>query len=378
MKRNFEKYFLSAPDMGGEELNNITQAFEDNWIAPLGPFVNKIEEICARESDRKEAVAMNSGTAAIHIALRMLGVKEGDHVLCSDLTFIGSVNPILMEKATPVFIDSEDKSWNMDPKSLEKALKELKQSSIKPKAAIVVDLFGHSPDWDSITNICREYDVPIIEDSAEAVGASYKGRKCGSFGKYGIFSFNGNKIITSSGGGALLLDEESEAKQARKLITQAREPALHYEHFEMGFNYRMSNICAAIGVGQFDVLNDRVSKHKEIFNYYKESLSNRIDLQFLEEQEYEKSNFWLTCTLFPEEINVFDLCKKLNEQGIEARPVWKPMHLQPLLKEYEFYSANSSPVVDKLFHHGLCLPSWSKYDREDIEFICQEILDLLK
>jgi dTDP-4-amino-4,6-dideoxygalactose transaminase len=350
------RVYLSSPHMSGEELGLIQQAFEENWVAPLGPHVDAFEKELATYAGVAHAAALSSGTAALHLALRMLGVQRGDDVICSSLTFSASANPILYEGANPVFIDAERATWNMDPALLAEELDDAAKRGKRPKAAIVVDLYGQSVDWDPIRAACAKHDVPIIEDAAEALGADYRGRKCGTFGKIGVFSFNGNKIITTSGGGMLVSDDKSLVDRARFLATQARDPAPHYEHSTVGFNYRLSNICAAIGRAQLRVLDARVNARRAVFERYVAALPKDGSLTFMPEASFGRSNRWLTCVLFDGEKTRERVRLALGEQDIEARPVWKPMHMQPVFSGARM---RGGAVGEDLFARGLCLPSGS-------------------
>ncbi len=358
------KQYLSSPNMGKNELKYVQEAFESNWIAPLGPFVDRFEEGLANITARKNAVAMSSGTAAIHTALRLENIGEGDIVFCQALTFIASAAPIIYQQATPVFIDSEKETWNMCPKALEKAFIKYKKMGKTPKAVIIVDLYGMPAKIDEISQLCSEYNTVLIEDAAEALGSSYKGAPCGSFGKYSILSFNGNKIITTSGGGALLTDCSSKAKHALKMITQARDEAIHYEHSELGYNYRLSNVLAAIGVGQLEVLSERVQQKRQIFEEYKSRFSSGT---YQPEASENYSNRWLTSLHLDESISSSNLIKKLQDNQIEARPIWKPMHLQPLFSNCNFISADERPVCEELFSNGVCLPSDTNLQLNEIK-----------
>ena len=360
-----EKILLSCPHMGSEELSFVNDAFDDNWVAPMGPHVFNFEKDLQEYLGIKKAVAMVSGTAAIHIALKLLGVESGDSVFVSSLTFIGSVNPVLYEKATPVFIDAEPDTWNMSPDALEKALKKANEVNQLPKAVIVVDLFGMPANYERIQKICQHYDVPIIEDAAESLGSSYKNKKCGAFGKMAILSFNGNKIITTGGGGMLVSDDVALMEKALFLITQARDPAPYYQHTQIGYNYRLSNVLAGIGRGQMKVLGERVQKRRAIYDHYTKALPQ---MEFFIEPEGSFSNRWLTTTCLPQDEtrSPLELNKFLNEQNIESRPIWKPMHLQPLFSGCQYYAHNGwrgeAGVSDYIFDKGLCLPSASNYD----------------
>jgi len=376
-----ERIYLSPPHMGGEELKFIHEAFESNWIAPLGPQVSAFEKEVASYVGTRGALAVNSGTAAIHLGLRLLGVGSGDKVFCSTLTFIGSVNPILYLNAEPVFIDSEPGSWNMSPNALKRALEDAAQTDDLPKAVIVVNIYGQSTDMDPILHLCDEYGVPVLEDAAESLGAFYKGKPSGTFGKYGTFSFNGNKIITTSGGGMLVSNDTEGLEKARFWATQARDPASYYQHSEMGYNYRMSNILAAIGRGQLRVLDDRVKRRREIFDTYKSELGSIPGVGFMPEAEFGKSNRWLTVmTLDPETIkkNPFELVDYLEEQNIESRPVWKPMHLQPLFEGKKYYTHEENrSISDMLFKTGICLPSGTAMTERDLQRVIDAIREFL-
>ena len=372
-----ERIYLSPPHMGGEELRLVHEAFESNWIAPLGPQVTAFEKEVASYVGTKGALAVNSGTAAIHLGLRLLGVGSGDTVFCSSLTFIGSVNPVLYLNAEPVFIDSEPESWNMSPKALKRAFEDAAQENNLPKAVIVVNIYGQSADMDPILDLCNGYSVPVLEDAAESLGASYKGKPSGTFGEFGTFSFNGNKIITTSGGGMLVSNDTEALEKARFWSTQARDPAPYYQHSEMGYNYRMSNILAAIGRGQLRVLDERVTRRREISDTYKSELGAIPGVAFMPEAEFGKSNRWLTVmTLDPDiiEKGPFELVDYLEEQNIESRPVWKPMHLQPLFagRRYYPYEENYS-VSDVLFETGICLPSGTAMSQGDLERVISAI-----
>jgi pyridoxal phosphate-dependent aminotransferase EpsN len=358
-----DRIFLSSPHMSGNEQKYIQEAFDTNWIAPLGNNVNEFEKGLAHYSGMKGASVVTSGTAAIHLALRLLNIKEGDIVFCSSLTFVASVNPILYQGASPVLIDSEPDTWNMSVPALERALADAKKMGKLPKAVIIVNLYGQSARMDELMELCDTYGVPVVEDAAESLGSEYKGKKSGTFGKFGIYSFNGNKIITTSGGGALVSNDLEALQKSRFLATQARDQAIHYEHTEMGYNYRMSNIVAGIGRGQLEVLDARVEARRNVFDRYYQVLKDAKGISFQPELAGTKSNRWLTTlTVDPAEAGVTrtELIEKLGEANIEARPVWKPMHLQPLFKGIPYYShQEDNSVSDKLFENGFCLPSGS-------------------
>lgn len=364
------KIFLSSPHMSGAEQEFIQQAFAENWVAPLGPHVDAFEREVAAYVGSHHAAALSSGTAAIHLGLRLLGVERGDEVLCSSLTFSASANPIVYEGAAPVFVDCDRRSWNMDPGLLTEELFSCAKRGKLPKAVIVVDLYGQSADWDPIRAACERYDVPIIEDAAEALGAEYHGKRCGTFGRLGVFSFNGNKIITTSGGGMLVADDQTLVERARFLATQARDPAPHYEHSTIGFNYRLSNICAAIGRAQLGVLEERVAARRRVFERYHAALARLPGISFMPDTGDGKSTRWLTCLTIDSPAfgaSREDVCKAFSSRDIEVRPVWKPMHLQPVFRECR---ARGGDVSADLFQRGLCLPSGSQLtDAQQAEII---------
>ena len=369
------KIYLSPPHMSGEELRLIKDAIKSNWIAPLGPQVDKFEKEMSTYLGVKDAAALSSGTAALHLSLNILGVKKNDYVFCSDLTFVASANAISYLGAIPIFIDSEEKSWNMCPESLEEAFKKF-----SPKAVIVTDIYGQSADYYEILNICKRYNVPIIEDAAESLGASFGEKKCGSFGEMAILSFNGNKIITTSGGGMLLSNNQKYIKKARKLASQAKEDYLHYEHVELGYNYRMSNIIAAIGRAQLKVLDKYVQLRRGIFNYYKENLMENKNIDFMPEPDDSFSTRWLTVLQINKnsKFSVNSLINHLINKNIESRPVWKPMHLQPLYKNNKFVKIQDKSISKKLFNNGICLPSGSNLSSKDQIQVVEEIKSFFK
>ena len=373
------KIYLSSPHMGDAERRYVTDAFDTNWIAPLGPHVNAFEEVLAQYTGVQYAAALSSGTAAIHLALILLGVEAGDTVLCQSMTFSASANPIKYQGARPVFIDSEAGSWNMDPNALEDALK---TQNLKPKAIIPVHLYGMPARMQEIMEIAGRYGVPVIEDAAEALGATYHGQKCGSFSRFGILSFNGNKIITTSGGGALLGNDEALIQKSRFLATQARDPAPHYQHSHIGYNYRLSNVLAGIGRGQMEVLPERIAQRRANFERYKayfQQWNDRgYDIRFQEEQEGMFSNRWLTCILVDPAANG-GLTREtirlaLEADNIEARPLWKPMHLQPVFSGAPYFGGLTA---EHLFDIGLCLPSGSNLTEGDFQRIFS-VLDQLR
>jgi pyridoxal phosphate-dependent aminotransferase EpsN len=366
------KVYLSAPCLNGKELALIKEALDSNWVSPLGPHVEAFEMELQEFTGAPYAITMNSGTSAIHIALILENVRPGDFVFCSSLTFIGSANPILYTGATPVFIDADPGTWNICPKALEKAFDWAKGQGKLPKAVIAVDLLGNPCDYNSILKICENYNVPLIEDSAESLGASYHSRMCGNFGKYGILSFNGNKIITSSGGGALLLHDQDLAKKAKFLITQARDPQAWYEHSEMGFNYRLSNICAAIGRAQLSDIVDRVKGRRTNFSLYQRKLNLNSNAYQVEETD-AISNRWLSAALINQEM-VIPLIQYLNSIEIEARHMWKPLHAQPLFKNSPFFAIDENrDISTEIFRKGICLPSAQSLSEEIIAKICDEV-----
>ncbi|MFD1708001.1 aminotransferase class I/II-fold pyridoxal phosphate-dependent enzyme [Siminovitchia sediminis] len=376
-----EKIHLSTPHLSGSELEFVREAFDTNWVAPVGPHLEAFEREASNFLGVKEAVALNSGTSAIHLALALLGVKRGDTVFCSTLTFIASANPILYQGAEPVFIDSEPDTWNMSPAALKKALEDAGQKGKLPKAVIVVHLYGQSAKMDEILCLCNQYDIPVIEDAAESLGSRYKQKPSGTMGKLGIFSFNGNKIITTSGGGMLVSNDAEAIRKAKFLATQAKDPAPYYQHSCLGFNYRMSNVLAGIGRAQLKVLKERVSARRDIFSSYLRELSFIPGIEFMPELEGTFSNRWLTAMLLDEKqtgISSSTLMRLLAEANIEARPVWKPLHLQPLFEGTLFYSHEEMNVSEYLFRNGLCLPSGSNMKGENFMRVIQFIKKALK
>lgn len=394
------KIWLSSPHMGGDEINFVNDAFNSNWIAPLGPNVNGFEEDLQNYIGVKHAAALSAGTAAIHLSLIMLGVKHGDEVLCQSMTFSASANPIAYQGATPIFVDSENKTWNLDPNLLEDAIKDRIKKGKKPKAIIFVHLYGMPALIDEIVELANKYEIPLIEDAAEALGSRYLSHEIrsishsdlpheirsishwehvGGFGEIGILSFNGNKIITTSGGGALISNNEDYVKKARFLATQARDDAPHYQHSHIGYNYRMSNIVAGIGRGQMKVIDKRVEQRRANYEFYYNELSQFDGITFLQEPEGHFSNRWLTTILVdPKKTNGItreDIRLNLEKENIESRPLWKPMHLQPIFKDAPNYSNGTS---EKLFEHGLCLPSGSNLTQNDLERIITNIKNTLK
>lgn len=366
-----KKIYLSPPHMSGKERGYIDDAFESNWIAPLGPNIDAFEKQLAAYAGTADAVAVSSGTAAIHLSLQLLEVGAGDIVFCSSFTFVASANPIRYCGAEPVFIDSEPDTWNMSPVALQQAFEDANRKGKLPKAVIVVHLYGQMSKMDEIISLCDQYEVPLIEDAAESLGSTYKGKQSGSFGKFGIYSFNGNKIITTSGGGMLVSDDVELLRKARFLATQARDNAAHYQHSSMGFNYRMSNLLAGVGRAQLEVLDDRVAARRAVFENYVGAFSDRIGIGFMPELMNTKSNRWLT-TLVLDEIEtnttVTELLYALAAANIEARPLWKPLHLQPLFENCQFYAHScEESICEQLFKRGICLPSGSSMTLIDQE-----------
>jgi len=374
-----DKIWLSSPHMGGGEQKYVNEAFATNWIAPLGPNVNRFEDdIKTYLGANKEVVALSSGSAAIHLALILSGVKAGDEVICQSFTFSASANPIAYQRAIPVFIDSEEYSWNMCPKALEEAIKKGIAKDKRPKAIIVVHLYGMPAKMDEILAIAQKYKITLIEDAAEALGSSYKGKKCGTFGDFGILSFNGNKIITTSGGGALVCKSQEDKQKAIFLATHARDDAPHYQHSKIGYNYRMSNILAGIGRGQMEVLDAHIWFRRDMNLFYKNIFKNVEGITVLEEPNSDYySNHWLSCVIIDSEITGFtsqELRLQLEKENIESRPLWKPMHLQPIFKDCAYYGSSISEV---LFKNGLCLPSGSNLTEADRARIKTTIRKLL-
>jgi dTDP-4-amino-4,6-dideoxygalactose transaminase len=365
---------LSTPHLGDSEMTYVEEAFRTNWIAPLGPNVDAFEREIAAYVGVGHAAAMSSGTAAIHVALRLLGVGPGDEVFCSSLTFVASANPILYEHATPVFIDADPAHWNMSVPALQRALEDRRARGRLPKAVMVVNLYGQSADMDALVALCDAHGVPVVEDAAESLGATYKGRASGAFGRLAAFSFNGNKIITTSGGGMLVSDDHELIARARYLSTQAREPAPHYEHTEVGYNYRMSNVLAGIGRGQMKVLDQRVQARRQVFEVYRQLLAAVPEIEWMPEATYGTSTRWLTACTLGGGIDPLTLIGALATEKIEARRVWKPMHLQPLFSGYEYFShAPGLDVSADLFHRGVCLPSGSNMESEQVERVAAAI-----
>ena len=372
-KNKNRRIYLSSPHMSeeGYEMEYIKEAFKTNWIAPLGPNVDNFEKEFAAKVGIKYAAALSSGTAAMHMALKAAGVGKGDIVFCQNLTFSATANPIIYLNAIPVFIDSDYETWNMNPLALEDAFKKYPDV----KAVIVVHLYGISANMEKIMEICNKHKAIVIEDAAESLGGHYKGKQTGTFGDYGVFSFNGNKVVTTSGGGMLISDNEERIAKVRFWATQARDKARHYQHSELGFNYRMSNISAGIGRGQLKVLENRVAKKRYIFDFYKKELGLLDGIQFMPINEWDKPSCWLSCTTLSGKVRPIDIIEALERENIESRPIWKPMHLQPFFSEYDYIGRN---ISKNIFESGICLPSDTKMTDEDLYKVCNTILKLFK
>lgn len=369
------RIWLSPPHIEGKEKEYISNVFKTNWIAPIGPHISRFENGISKVTDNSFSVALNSGTSAIHLALILLNVKRSDVVLCPTFTFVATVNPIKYLGAKPVFIDSEVNTWNMCPVLLEKAIKDLLSVGKRPKAIILVHLYGMPAMLDRIIKISNNYNIPIIEDNAEGLGSKYNKKPLGSFGTFGVLSFNGNKIITTSGGGALISKNKNLINRARKLASQSKEDKPYYEHLEVGYNYRLSNVCAAIGLGQLETLNHKVKKKREINSYYRKKLAKNSEVEFINESEGSFSNYWLTTIILKKNklINREKLRLYLEEANIESRPLWKPMHLQPIFKKCQSYL---NGVAEDLFNNGLCLPSGTNLKDSDLQRIIYKIQEL--
>lgn len=377
---NKGRIWLSLAEMGGEELQYIKEAFETNWVVPLGPNVNGFEADLEAylKTEKKKVVALSSGTAALHLGLVMLGVERGDEVICQSFTFSASANPIIYQGANPVFVDSEPETWNMDPQALRKTIEDrIAKTGKKPKAIIPVHLYGMPAKMDEITAIAKEYQIPLLEDAAEAIGSQYKGEYCGTFAEYSALSFNGNKMITTSGGGALICPDEDSAKRVMFYATQARDNAPHYQHTHVGYNYRMSNICAGIGRGQMHVLEHHIAKRRNNHRRYMELLADIEGVTVMDNPSKDfDSNFWLTCIeINPEEASFSreDVRLALEADNIESRPLWKPMHMQPVFADCPFYGNGTS---ERLFENGLCLPSGTLLHERDLVRVCEVIRKL--
>ena len=369
---------LSTPHLGDEEFLFVKEAFDTNWIAPVGPHINAFEAEFCQLTGANAAAAVSSGTAALHLALRLLDIGPGDDVICSTLTFVASANPIVYQGAKPVFIDSDETSWNMDPNLLAETLHKRAKAGKLPKAVMLVHLYGQCADIDPIVKLCQEYEIALIEDAAEALGAAYKGRAPGTFGELGVYSFNGNKIITTSGGGMLVGKDPELIEKARFLATQARDPAPHYQHSEIGYNYRLSNVLAGIGRGQLKVLDERVAARRRNFEFYRDAFGDLPGVEFMPEAPYGKSTRWLSClTIDPRKFGADreQVRLSLAEKKIESRPVWKPLHLQPVFADCECVGG---AVAERLFAQGLCLPSGSNLSAADLDRVAQGVVAAYK
>ena len=368
---NKNRIYLSSPHMSeeGYEKQYVQEAFDTNWIAPLGENVNQFEKELAAMVGSRYAAALNSGTGAIHMALKAAEVGKDDIVFCQSLTFSATANPIIYQNATPVFIDSNYETWNMDPQKLEEAFEKYPRA----KAVLVVHLYGLSADMDKIMDICKKHHATVIEDAAESLGTRYKSKYTGTFGKYGVFSFNGNKIITTSGGGMLVSNDEERIQKVRFWATQARDTARHYQHSELGYNYRMSNIVAGIGRGQLKVLDQRIAKKKYIFEFYKEHLGQLDGLRFMPINTWNEPNYWLSCLTLCGKVKALDIIESLERNNIESRPLWKPMHMQPFFADYDYIGTD---VSETLFENGVCLPSDTKMTDDDLSRVVNIIKSL--
>lgn len=369
-----KRIYLSPPHLNGNEMRYVQEAFDTNWIAPLGPHVDAFEQELCDYVGVQYGLALSSGTAGIHLALRYFNVCSGDYVFCSSLTFAGSCNPVIYQNARPVFIDSEPASWNMSPTALERAFAWAKKENKLPKAVIIVDLYGQSADWDMLLPICKNYSVPVIEDAAEALGATYKGQKCGSFGDVGVFSFNGNKIITTSGGGMIITNNRKAIDKMRFWSSQARENELHYEHKEYGYNYRLSNICAGIGRGQLASLTKKIEAKRKIYYRYKEDFKG-LPISMMPIFYNGEPNYWLSVITIKQDSSVHprDVINQLQAENIEARPVWKPMHMQPVFADCTYFKGTDD-IAKNFFETGVCLPSGSSMTKEEQDRIIKIII----
>lgn len=369
---NGKKTLLLTPHISDEgyEMEFVLEAFETNWIAPLGRNVDEFEREVAAYVGTSHAAALSSGTVSIHMALKALGVGPGDVVFCQTFTFSATANPILYQGATPVFIDSDEKSWNMSPEALESAFKKYDGLGKLPKAVIVVHLYGICADMDGILEVCDRYGVPVVEDAAESLGATYKGRHVGTFGKYGIFSFNGNKIITTSGGGMLVSEDKERIDKVKFWSSQSKDPARHYQHSEIGYNYKMSNVVAGIGRGQLKVIDQRIAKKKEIFLAYKEELEELPGVRLMPVLPNTEPIYWLTCMTTGSDVSPLSIMEHLEQEGVETRPLWKPLHLQPFFAPFDHIGGE---VSERLFDRGICLPSDTKMTKEDVRGITELI-----
>ncbi|WP_162052016.1 DegT/DnrJ/EryC1/StrS family aminotransferase [Pontibacter pamirensis] len=368
------RIFLSVPHLGGHEKNYVQKALEDNWVTSTGPNLPGFEHDICQHTNARHAVALNTGTAALHLALRLVGVKAGDEVLCSTFTFVASANPILYLGATPVFVESEEETWNMCPDTLHETITARLKAGKRPAAIVLVHLYGMPAKLSNIMAVADEFGIPVVEDAAESLGSRYSGHQVGTLGRIGVFSFDGNKIITTSGGGALVTEDQQLAEQALFLATHARDAAPFYQHSQMGYNYRLSNISAGIGRGQIEMLEMRVKQRREIFTYYKNQLQHIEGLQFLQEPKTCFSNRWLTTVLLPESHHPEKVRLALEEENIETRPLYKPLHLQPLFAHYPYYGNNLSA---NLFERGLCLPSSSSLTEEELDKVVKHLKRIL-
>lgn len=375
-----ERIYLSPPHMSGDEIEMIKEAFETNWIAPLGPHVEGFERETAAFAGVRAALALASGTAALHLAGVLLGIERGDVVLCSSLTFAATIAPLFHMGVECAFVDSEPQSWNMSPRALERALADYAALGKRPKAVIIVNLYGQSCDMDPILELCDRYGVPVIEDAAESLGATYKGKQTGAFGRFGVFSYNGNKIITTSGGGMLLSDDEEAIAKARFLSTQARDPAPWYQHSTLGWNYRLSNVLAGMGRGQMRHIQERVESRRKVFERYHEAFKAIEGVRFMPEPEWSRSNRWLTVVTLEKPLSAspIKVLEHLAALNIEARPVWKPMHLQPVFSGSRYYPHDDGcDVGAMLFESGLCLPSGSSLTEAQQNRVIDAVKDVL-
>jgi pyridoxal phosphate-dependent aminotransferase EpsN len=381
MKSEESRVYLSSPHMGGEEISYVKEAFDTNWVAPLGPHVEAFETECAEYAGVKAALALSSGTAAALLASRLLEIGEGDTFFCSSLTFVASLAPLVHAGAKPIFIDSEPGSWNMSPHALGAAFADASKSGVKPAAVVLVNLYGQSCDMDKLLPLCESHGVPVIEDAAESMGGLYRGRRTGSFGRFGFYSFNGNKIITTSGGGMLLSDDKEAIDRARFLSTQARDKAPWYQHSELGYNFRLSNVLAGIGRAQLKLLDQRIGERRAVFSRYIDALSAIPGVEFMPEPEWSRSNRWLTTlTIDPVVTGATNIgiINALAEHNIESRPVWKPMHLQPVFERARYYRHGDCDVSAALFKNGLCLPSGSNLSGGDQDRVIEILSEMLR
>lgn len=368
--------------MGGEEIHYVKEAFDTNWIAPLGPHVDAFERECAAYAGAKTALALSSGTAAAQLSARLLALEPGDTFFCSSLTFVASLAPLVQMGGEPVFIDSEPESWNMSPEALRRAFSDADKAGKLPKVVVLVNLYGQSCNMGALLPICERYGVPILEDAAESMGGLYKGKPTGTFGKFGYYSFNGNKIITTSGGGMLLSDDEEAIDKARFWATQARDKAPWYQHTEIGYNFRMSNVLAGIGRAQLKLLETRIAQRRTVFARYEAALGDQPGIDFMPEPDWSRSNRWLTTATFDPKVagaTNIEIMEALAAENIESRPVWKPMHLQPVFEGTRYYPCEEDRDVGaSLFEKGLCLPSGSNLEPEDQDRVIEIVLSRLK